>query len=200
MKTTKRVLSMVLALMMFFSLSVTAFADTTTTGTASFKLLVNDVEVTDATDTAVSAGQSVYAYLVARFGSDGWYSFEDLNGEQAYALSSLTVGENTYTSGAVNGADVNKEGLESVVWSSTRKGYGLKGVEYTNGVITSYTYVYAGSDFVYSVTNGGNSVDVSELYMNQYTMQPGDEVKLNYGVVVTEWTTSDPISTVYPYV
>lgn len=28
MKTTKRVLSMVLALMMFFSLSVTAFADT----------------------------------------------------------------------------------------------------------------------------------------------------------------------------
>lgn len=35
MKTTRRIFSMVLALMMVLSLSVTAFADTTSNGTAS---------------------------------------------------------------------------------------------------------------------------------------------------------------------
>lgn len=52
MKTTRRIFSMVLALMMVLSLSVTAFADTTT-GTATIKIVEVKDEVTTELATTV---------------------------------------------------------------------------------------------------------------------------------------------------
>ncbi len=196
MKTTRRIFSMVLALMMVLSLSVTAFADTTI-GTATFKLMVDGVEVPKATDTEVAAGQSVYAYLTGKYGTDGWYSFPDVNQNTAYSLYSLTVDGTTYASGAVDGAT---SGVQATAWSTTRPGYGFVDFAYDdNGNEVGYIYVYVGRDFLYSVTNAGNTVDVSDKYMNQYTIQNGDVIELSLATTSMTWTATDPIQAEYPY-
>ena len=198
MKTTRRIFSMVLALMMVLSLSVTAFADTTT-GTATFKLMVDGVEVTKARDTEVAAGQSVYSYLTSLYGTAGWSpAFTDYYGNTAYALYSLTVDGNTYSSGAVNGAT---SGENALAWSTTRPGYGFVGyVENEDGDVVGYEYIYVGKDFLYSVTNAsGNAVDVSNKYMNQYTIQEGDSIVLSLAQTSMTWTATDPIQAEYPY-
>lgn len=62
----------------------------TTTGTATFKLMVDGAEVTQARDTEVAAGQSVYSYLTSLYGTAGWSpAFTDYYGNTAYALNSL---------------------------------------------------------------------------------------------------------------
>ena len=66
MKMAKRILSLVLVLVMFASLSVTAFADTASTNTATVVIKANGVEIDRG---SAPAGQSVYAYLVATYGN-----------------------------------------------------------------------------------------------------------------------------------
>lgn len=96
MKNMRKVLSMVLALVMVLSLSVTAFATEASTATVTVK--VNGTVVDS--NASVTPGQSVYTYLVAQYGirtSDDWSEFEDINGDTAMALNSLTVKGTTYT-------------------------------------------------------------------------------------------------------
>ena len=194
MKNMRKVLSMVLALVMVLSLSVTAFATEASTATVTVK--VNGTVVDS--NASVTPGQSVYTYLVAQYGirtPDDWSEFEDINGDTAMALNSLTVKGTTYTNCAVNGATTDIEGEQ---WG-TITGYGLVSTVSSGDVITSYNFVYVGNSWVYSVTNAGTSVDVSAKYMNQYTIQAGDVVTLEYKLVVSEWSSSYPITPTYPY-
>ena len=194
MKHVKKLVSLVLALVMALLLSVTAFAAGNTAPTVTIK--VNGVVVGS---TSASAGQSVYTHLISTYGdSDGWYSFSDINQNQAYALWRLTVGGTTYTSGAIDGAS---SGITGVQWSTTRRGYGFEGFAYDDdGVIAGYKYIYVGNDFTYTVTNNDVTVDVSDKYMNQYTMQDGDEVVVELAQVVSRWTATTAFEAEAPYI
>lgn len=194
MKTTRRVFTLVLALMMIFSISVTAFAETTD---AKISYYVDGAPYYDFNTTS---GISVMDALLsdpdaqAVFGPE----FTDYYGKPAYAL--LTIME--YGSEPVNGADY---GIDAEAWSTVNPGYGLMSVDKdANGNITAYNYVYTGYDWVYSVTDAnGNSVDVESLYMNQYTIQPGDVVIVDYAFREVYWTQTaaqGPWSTTYPYI
>ena len=143
MKTTRKLLSLVLALMMLVSLSVTAFAD----GTAYVQFYVDDEPYT-ASNFYATAGQSVMAALKgnadlqAEFGAE----FTDYYGKPANALISLMGA----SSMPVDGSDY---GIEAV-WSTTNPGYGLVSVDKdADGNITSYNYVYTGYDWTYAVAN-----------------------------------------------
>ena len=45
----------------------------------------------------------------------------------------------------------------------------------------------------------GNTVDVSDKYMNQYTIQNGDVIELSLATTSMTWTATDPIQAEYPY-
>lgn len=199
MKTTRRIFSMVLALMMVLSLSVTVFADTTT-GKAT--VVIKNGDETVAT-LSPDAGQSVYEALQSNADlTCDWSSFTDYYGNPAKALTGLTYSEKGVVkaeleSGAADGAS---SGV-TAQWSTKRPGYGFEGFAYDdNDEIAGYNYVYVGNDFVYTVKNGSTSVDVSDKYMNQYTMQAGDVVTIYYKLVVSRWTATTPFETTEPYI
>ncbi len=194
MKNMRKVLSMVLALVMVLSLSVTAFATEASTATVTVK--VNGTVVDS--NASVASNQSVYTYLVATYGNEGgWSTFTDWNGNTAKALNSMTVANRTYTNCAVDGSTTD---IVVEAWGEVYDGYGLVSTVTTNGTITGYNYVYVGNSWVYSVTNAsGATVDVSSLYMNQYTMSAGDVVIVEYKQVTSEWTSSYPLVEDYPY-
>ena len=198
-KNMRKILSLVLAMVMILSFSVTAFAADAETNTATVTIKVNGAVV--ATNPNVAPGQSVYAYLGEKYGATGedyWYSFNDANNNPAYALKKLTVNEVDYESGAADGTN---SGIAGVQWSSTRKGYGFEGFAYNDDdEVVGYNYIYVGNDFVYTVTNGSNNVDVSDKYMNQYTIQAGDVVTISFDLVISRWTATTPFETTEPYI
>lgn len=197
MKMAKRILSLVLVLVMFASLSVTAFADTTT-GTATIKIVeVKDEVTTELATISGNAGESVYAAVSREYGTEGWSSFNDYFGQPAKALNYLTVNGKTYTNGAVDGSTT---GIKVEAWGNVYDGYGLVSLVKDGDTITGYNYVYVGNSWVYSVKDStGANVDVSAKYMNQYTMNAGDVVTLAFTRVVSEWTSETPLVDEYPY-
>lgn len=193
MKTTRRIFSMVLALMMVLSLSVTAFADTTTT--ATLNISVNGVQKASLHP---AAGQSVYEYLNTVYTGTtiSWSSFNDIYGKPAKNLDSLTIDGTPYANGAVDGSTTS---VKVEKWGSI-KGYGLVSVEKDGDTIVGYNYVYVGNSWVYSVKDStGATVDVSDKYMNQYEIQSGDVISLEFKFVTSEWTSDEPILAAYPY-
>ena len=190
-RTTRRAFTLVLALMMIFSISVTAFADTTD---AKISYYINGEAYYDFDTTS---GISVMDALLsdpdaeAEFGPE----FMDKYNKPAHVLLTMMGA----SSDPVNGADY---GVEAEAWSTANAGYGLVSVDKdADGNITAYNYVYTGYDWMYSVTDAnGNSVDVDELYMNQYTIQPGDVVIVDYAFRDVYWTQTTPWSAAYPYI
>lgn len=194
MKTAKRLLSLVLVLAMVACLGVTAFADTASTNTATVVIKANGVEIDRGN---APAGQSVYTYLVGKYGNpDGWSEFDDINGNTAKALNSLTVKDETYTNCAVDGSTTS---IVVEQWG-TITGYGLVSTEKSGDTITKYNFVYVGNSWVYSVKNAaGSTVDVESMYMNQYVMNAGDVITVEYKLVKSEWSSQYPITAEYPY-
>lgn len=190
MKNTRRALSLLLVLMMVLSLNLTAFA---ATNAATLKITV---EGEDYITSTIDSGISVMDALLSQEDFEAYFSdpFSDINGNPACALISLMGFGSAPADGPSSGETVT-------AWSSTNDGYGLVSTDVdANGKIT-YTYIYIGYDWVYSVKNAaGESVDVSALYMNQYTINDGDTVTVDYAYQRVVWTSEKPILPSYPYI
>lgn len=223
-KSTNKILSLVLALAMVFSLSITAFA----AGTATFEITIDGDPYIDET---IPVGNGKTVYDVIEDNKEDWEPvwkpvYDIYNHSVMYqALESLMgAGEEEVSNPAAELPAVitlpedmpYKDGCTAVAkkdiaWSSNFPSYGLlKYGEGENGEM-QYSYVYVHLDWVYTV-NGerptatktynidGQDVEKTvELYMDEYVIQNGDEVVLDYGVQVEIWTTDMPLYDHYPY-
>ena len=101
-----------------------------------------------------------------------------------------------YTNCAIDGSTT---AIQVERWG-TITGYGLVSTVKSGDTITEYNFIYVGNSWVYSVKNAaGTTVDVESLYMNQYAMSAGDVVTVEFGLVESRWSSSEPIIPQYPY-
>lgn len=190
MKNMRKLLSLVLALMLLLSLSVNAFA-------AENAATINITVLGESYITQpINSGDSVKAALESNPDWEAVFTgpFTDKDGEEAYALQTLMeFGSDP--------ADGPSSGKTAEAWSTVNPGYGLVGTGTNEAGQTTYTYIYVGYDWTYSVRNAsGAEVDVSELYMNQYIIQDGDVVTVDYAFQDVTWTTTTPLRSTYPYI
>lgn len=118
------------------------------------------------------------------------FSITNLNpsfGSTAYAIDEIL-----YTGSAPLGA---ASGIQAQYWSSSYAGYGVEYTTVENGE-TVYHFIYVGEDWQFRV-NGSKPIDSNntmedgtpyELYMDQYTVQPGDDIVVSYEQVIERWT------------
>lgn len=194
MKAPRRILSMVLALMMVLSLSVTAFADTETpyinVTVASSRSGQTASWTVDAT-----TGESVKAAL------DGdsdhakvWDPVQDYydstlthSALASYGGYATTKFDSTV---ARDRANLLKKGYNysAITWyTGALQGYGLISHDETTG---EYTYIYAGYDWTYSSNKSAEIWD----YMCCYNMQSDEIVELVYDFTVSVWTTTTALA------
>lgn len=191
MKTTRRILSMVFALVMVFSLSVTALA--TTDGASLVINVEGDYYFELPIDSGISLMDAMKAHddvLETKFTGP----FKDLDGKDAYALTLMMEAGAEPLDGPTSGETAE-------AWSTQNPGYGLVSTRVDEGGNTVYKFIYVGMDWKYTVKDAANAdVDVSSLYINQYTVQDGDVVTFDYNRQVEIWETTKPIFTTYPYI
>lgn len=112
------------------------------------------------------------------------------------ALNTMKVKGTDYTNCAIDGSTT---AIQVERWG-TITGYGLVSTVKSGDTITEYNFIYVGNSWVYSVKNAaGTTVDVESLYMNQYAMSAGDVVTVEFGLVESRWSSSEPIIPQYPY-
>lgn len=201
MKTTSRILSMVLALVMVFSLSVTAFA-TETTPRVDVAIKTSSGAVTESFSIPANVGDTLYA-VVDSHGDADWDTVSDyydpnkthealieFAGKRSAPLDSS---ENSADLAAVKTAlkaqGYSDEVIDSITWrSGTNAGYGLIGST-TSGTTTTYTYVYAGYDWTYSSNLNGEIW----TYMCCYNLSANEVVNLTYGFNVSVFNSTNLI-------
>lgn len=192
MKTTRRILSMVLALMMVLSLSVTAFADTTT-GTATISVYNQGTKIKDLT---VNAGTLVRdalnaAVADARVTELTAISWTEVSGypnthTPHYALD--TINRIAAYAGTTEDLD-GYEDFADVTEDDAVEGYdGYYLVDQNNG----YHYVYVGYSWVYYSQSGDTKTDIW-VYMCDYAVSEGENVVVSFEKTVTDWTQDNPI-------
>ena len=200
MKTTKRVLSMVLALMMFFSLSVTAFADTVVKA-PDIKVNVATSRVGAGTSWTVEAnvGQNVCAAIKAdtKHVSKWDDKVKDYYNPSKLHSALLSYGGFATTkfdkniaadvANLVSHSNYNESQIAAMTWyTGNYQGYGLVGYDEDTG---EYSYIYAGYDWTYSSDKNPQIWD----YMCCYNIKDGEAVTLVYDFTVSEWTTDTPL-------
>lgn len=186
MRTAKKLTALLLAVIMVFAMSVSAFA--ANTGTATLKVSIlgyaePDRSVTLNGTTTVKDAIDQYASELAPV----WKTVTNYNpnfGDTAYVAETI-YGEGTTPLGA-------DSGITAQFWSTQYPGYGIEYTE-TTSEGTLYHYIYVGYDWVYTV-NGDTPVDATngyQLYMDQCTLTSGDTIELTYDLQTTTWTSYD---------
>lgn len=201
MKTTSRILSMVLALVMVFSLSVTAFADSAPT------VIVKDGSKIIATITDLAAGDSV-ADALTDYAKDNnieyhWDTVKDYY-DPSLTHQALTSFDNKATRGinkdstedmakAVAGLEklhYTAEEIAKVDWlTGANAGYGLIKTGVNTEGKTVYTYAYAGYAWTYTDANNSEIWD----YMCHYFLKDGEVITVSYDFNLTVFDTTNRI-------
>ena len=187
MKTTRRILSLLLVLAMIACLSVTAFAEGVT---PRVEVTIQPNDGTTSTFTIqASAGQTLYDAVRASGGAK-WKTVADyydsskthkvLTSYKGYASTPIN------TSNAVDQAKLSAKGYDysKITWYSSRPGYGM--ISYDG---TTYTFIYAGYDWTYSSNIHPTIYD----YMCCYSIAANEVVHLNYEFNVSVWTSTTPL-------
>lgn len=192
MKKMKKLLSMVLVLSMVLSLNMTVFA---ATDAATLNITVDGTDyVSEATDSGINVKEALEAVTTLDLELEFTGPFTDYYGNEAYVLKSMMGAGSMPADGPSSGETVT-------AWSSSNPGYGLVSTDVDAAGTITYTYIYIGYDWTYTVTDAtGADVDVSSLYINQYTIQDGDTVTVDYAYQRVVWSTTTPVLTSYPYI
>lgn len=183
MKTAKKLTALLLAVVMVLAMSVSAFAVTTSTATLQVyyggEALLNETVSLTSGMTAKDVADQYKGALELE-----WKAVSNLNpnfGSTAYVVDTIYgVGSNPL------GAD---SGITAQFWSSAYPGYGIESTEIVNGE-TVYHFIYVGEDWEFTVNNAKptDSSNGYQLYMDQYTVQAGDQIVVNYTQQVERWT------------
>lgn len=196
MKMAKRILSLVLVLVMFASLSVTAFADTPATPYINVTVKNSRNGATPSWTVAATTGASVKSALDADTAhAISWNTVQDYyDASKTHSALVSYGGFATTKFNKSNAQDVkylaDKDyDVDSITWyTGDYQGYGL--VDY-NATTGKYTYIYAGYDWTYS----SNLSPQIWTYMCCYNVQATEVVQLVYEFTVSEWTTTTPLVT-----
>lgn len=192
MKMAKRILSLVLVLVMFASLSVTAFADTPATPYIQVTVASSRSGATDSWTVAATTGKSVKSALdTDTVHARDWKPVADyynpstiryaLNGYGAYASTKF---DPEYEADQDNLLEKGYDYSEITWYDGALQGYGLIN---QNG--SNYTYIYAGYDWTY---NSNLSAEIWD-YMCCYNVQANEIINLTYDFTVSVWTTTTPL-------
>lgn len=199
MKMAKRILSLVLVLVMFASLSVTAFADTPATPYVQVTVENSRSGATDSWTVAATTGKSVEFALEAQKGTfypdwDPVADYYDPSITHDVLTSYGRVGGTMFEKAGFDkskatdvalliAAGYDQETIDGIQWCTGEyQGYGLVDEDEAAG---TYTYIYAGYDWTYSSTKSAKIWD----YMCCYNVQADEIIYLKYGFNVTEeWT------------
>ena len=193
MKMAKRILSLVLVLVMFASLSVTAFADTPATPYINVTVKNSRSGATPSWTVAATTGASVKSALDADTAhAIDWNTVQDYydatkthSALASYGGFATTKFDSTV---ARDRANLAKKGYNysTITWyTGALQGYGLIKQEGSN-----YTYIYAGYDWTYSSNKSAQIWD----YMCCYNVQADEVVELVYDFTVSVWTTTTPLA------
>lgn len=193
MKMAKRILSLVLVLVMFASLSVTAFADTPATPYINVTVKNSRSGATTSWTVAATTGASVKSALDADTAhAIDWNIVQDYydatkthSALASYGGFATTKFDSTV---ARDRANLAKKGYNysTITWyTGALQGYGLIKQDGSN-----YTYIYAGYDWTYSSNKSAQIWD----YMCCYNVQADEVVELVYDFTVSVWTTTTPLA------
>lgn len=190
-KKFKRVLTLVLALAMLFALSMSAFA----TGATVVIRRPSQSDIEFQVQSGVSVKQALLSYNSTIVNQYGQGMTANFTGDYLTSLLGLSSSEITTTEQAF---------VESILWSYLGHDpdvYWLSsGFGFYDGTGTDYYYVYAGYDWVYWIEKADNTiVEPNGIVMDDYIIQEGDTVVINYDLYVTVFN-DDPTSgeRIYP--
>lgn len=193
MKTAKKLTALLLAVVMVLAMSVSAFA--ATTSTATIQVIyggepVLDVEPVSFDITANMTAKDALDQYVDILGHE-WKTVANLNPNPAF-------GSTAYVVDTILGVGSEPVGSDSGIvadWSEDYPGYGVESTETVNGE-TVYHFIYVGNDWEFTV-NGNVPTDPNysmddgtayQLYMDQYAVQAGDAIVVEYTQQIVRWT------------
>lgn len=189
--------AIILALVMVFAMSVNALA--VTTSTATLQVYYGGEPILDTEPVTIDVTTNMTAKDALDLYGDAimleWTQVANLNPNPAFGSTAYVV-DTIYGVGSepVGAAS----GVTAQFWSSAYPGYGIEFTEIVNGE-TVYHFIYVGNDWEFTV-NGEKPLDPFytdasgehyQLYMDQYTIQNGDEIVVNYTQQVERWTDTD---------
>lgn len=184
MKKTNKFVTLLLAVVMVFAMSVSAFA--APANGVTFDIQAYGETILGEAPDVIGANMSVKDAIDACapiLGDPVWIEVGNLNptyGSTAYVLKEV-MGITCMPVGA-------DSGISAQFWSAAYPGYGIESVDGV-GENAVYHYIYVGDDWGFTV-NGAKPVDPVtgyEIYMDQYQIQPNDVVIIDYHQVVERW-------------